>query len=168
MKEIEGLTKLEVIDEIEIEVFAQHEVGVVDAKSVLSDPDHCFGKEYVPDNVCEEDCDAVAHLHGESVKINVLCRHLCSGNPKINDIAALYFTPGCGSYYTVKALVHLGEANIEEITKQAEQFAQIDGSDKTDLGDRVYRTLAVMKTADPPKVRKSGRGKTAIYALDRQ
>ena len=167
MEEIEGLTKLEVVDEMEIEVFAQSEEGVVDAMLTLTHPDHCFGREYVPDSICEEDCDATAHFHGKPVKINTLCRQLCSGNPKINDVAALYFTPRSGSYYVIKALIHLGEATREEIAEQAQQFAQIDGSDKTDLRDRVDRTLAVMHTADPPRVRKSGRGKTAIYSLDR-
>lgn len=167
MKEIEGLTKLEVIEDMEIEVFAQTEDGVVDAISVLSHPDHCFGRDYVPDSICEEDCDATAHFQGKPTKINTLCRQLCSGNPKINDVAALYFTPRSGSYYVIKALAHLGEATRGEITAQAEKFAQIDGSDKTDLRDRTERTLAVMHTADPPRVRKSGRGKTAVYSLDR-
>ena len=163
---IGDLTRQEVIEEIEIEdnIFGQTNVGYVPAAETLSDPNHCFGRDYLPVNDCEQECSVRCMFRGQVVRLNRLCRELCSGTTEVKDKAALYYRYGSGSYYTVKALLHLREANLQQIISKALQFAAIDGCEDIDMSDRVYRTLTTLKSDG--KVRKSGRGQQAVYMLN--
>lgn len=162
--EEESLTKQEVLDELELETFAQSDVGEVDALSELSSPDHCFGRKYTPDSACLEECNARGVFRGEIVKLNELCRRICAGKAGIHDRAAGYYRPGSGSYYVVKALLDLGEGTREGITARAAQLAKMDGKSIGNMADRTDRTLTDMKSKG--KVRKAGRGREAMYAME--
>jgi len=157
------LTKEVVLNELQAEDFAQPDIGVVDALSTLSNPDHCFGRNYTPDSVCNTDCNAVAMFRGEEVRISELCRQICSGGLVISDTASKYYRYGCGSYYVMKALISLREGTLEQVAAEADRLARVDGKEFDEMADRTYRTLSDQKGKN---VRKSGRGKEAIYGLE--
>ena len=161
---MEHLTLEVVLTELQAEDFAQQGLGVVDALSTLSNPDHCFGHEYVSDSVCEMDCNAKVMFRGEEIRISELCKRICSGNPKMTDIATKYYRHGSGSYYVMKALLELREGTVEQVAIEAERLAHVDGRGFDGMQDRVYRTLSDQKGKS---VRKSGRGKDAVYGIER-
>jgi len=154
-------TKMQILEDIEIEVFAQSDVGVVDAMSALANLDHCFGKEYTPDSICIEECNATCFYKGVETRISDLCKSLCSAGATVADNARRLYREGSGSYYVVKAILAIREGTYEQVGEKAESLAKVDGKSIKDPSNRSIRTLTTLR--DDGKVDKSGTGKEAVY-----